>query len=160
MKYKQGRKDKLQGEIHNIIKKSEPCAAKTAFNELNLHGDRYNWTDIIELIRLLFDLKIDVENYNFVYDTDLKFGIEDIIRGINRELNLKKYQSSNWKYKGGRPPKVRLYVNLWKSFHELGNQEKCDVIRYEAERELSRTSFWNFRKEIVRLFPEEEKWLF
>ncbi len=60
----------------------------------------------------------------------------------------------------GCPSKIKGFLNRWKHYYYLKNQNKCDEIRYEAETKLSRTSFWRFRKEIIKMFPEEKEWLF
>jgi len=150
MDTKQNRKDKALGELWNCKEELEHNAIKQSVGLLISLMDNYKPVDVLEVMRMLEDLRFEVDNYNFCYNTKLKFDLGDVKRALNREMKIKKSKIDWESYKGGRPSIIREWVGKYQYLKEGYHFEFKDEKEFwnVAKLRLSRTTFWRLRKKL------------
>ncbi len=118
---------------------------KSVYRKVNLLLDELG-TEKTELVleKISLSLKLDES------DPPRRLKVGELERALKREQAIKEH---NHRYKsGGRPSKVQKYFDFFKKSYERNKLKDTIMQVYLARKELSRTSFWRFRKKVKEEF--------
>lgn len=153
--------DNLSQEILEVREKLKDKQSKDLIMRIIQNIEHLGVENLNKILDKILELnQFEGDSLKTIYDIEgFEFDTEDVLRALNREYKIKRFYLDKTMHHGGRPPEVEPYVRLWKHFKDNDDQDMCDNVRYDAEIKLSRTSFWRFKKEVIKEFPEEEKWI-
>jgi len=74
----QNRHDEAIGELWNCKEELRSVPIKRSVEQLIHILDYYKPIDVLEILRILYDLQFRVDSNNFVYDENLEFDLSDV----------------------------------------------------------------------------------
>lgn len=80
-------------------------------------------------------------------DSDEYLTSDEVIRALNREVQLKRFYKSN-DYERGRKNYVDYYYRFFSEDYKEGNMRLAAETVYHVKETFSRTTFWRFRKKV------------